>query len=258
MFAQERRERILEMLKEKKRVDVNELIEVFQVSGATLRADIRDLEHMGLLVRTHGGALYKEDVYSPENTIDDRKTLHLAEKKAIGREALSWIQPGDTILLDSGTTTLELARLLKEGRKLTVITNDLPIAMELQGSKEIHLILIGGSIRTNFECTYGACAIEFLSSVRADKLFLSPNALSLSQGASTPNIEIAGLKKAMMRSANEVYMLCDSSKIGTRATNVFAGLSEFKGIAVDEGIRKEDLDRLMKQGAAVKVASLNF
>lgn len=257
MFAQERKDRILALLKEKKRVDINELIETFQVSGATLRSDIRELETMGLLTRTHGGALYKGDVYTPENAINDRKTLHLAQKQAIAREALKFIEPGDTILLDSGTTTFELARLLKTGQRLTVITNDLSIAMELQGSEDINLILIGGSVRTSFECTFGTAAVEFLSTVNADKLFLSPNALSLSKGASTPSLEMAGFKKAMIRSAKEVYMLCDSSKIGTRAANIFAKLSQFKGMATDEGIRKEDLEGLKNQGLAVRTASVS-
>lgn len=257
MFAQERKEKILELLKEKKRIDINELIESFQVSGATLRSDIRELENMGLLTRTHGGALYKGDTYAPENTIIDRKSLHHEEKCAIAREAISYIHPGDTILLDSGTTILELARLIKTGYSLTVITNDLPIALELQGSEEIHLIFIGGSVRTNFECTFGTAAVEFLSNINVDKLFLSPNALSLSKGATTPSLEMAGLKKAMIRSAKEVYMLCDSSKIGTRAVNTFAALSQFRGMITDEGIRKEDLDGIRKQGLPVTVASVS-
>lgn len=256
MFAQERQERILTLLKEKKRVDINELIEIFQVSGATLRSDIRELENMGLLTRTHGGALYKGDVYTPENTLNDRKSLHQREKEVIAAEAVAWISQGDTILLDSGTTTFELARLLKTGYKLTVITNDLPIAMELQGSEDINLVLIGGSIRTNFECTFGTAAVEFLQTLTVDKLFLSPNALSLSNGASTPSLEMAGVKKAMIRRANEVYMLCDSSKMGTRAANRFAELGEFSGIAIDNQIRKEDLEKLKKQGLMVKVAVL--
>lgn len=254
MFAQERKERILALLKEKKRVDINELIETFQVSGATLRSDIRELENMGLLTRTHGGALYKEDVYTPENTIYDRKTLHLAQKQAIAKKSLSFIKPGDTILLDSGTTTLELARLLKTGWRLTVITNDIPIAQELQDSEEISLVLIGGSVRTHFECTFGAAALEFLNTLSVDKLFLSPNALSLSRGASTPSLEIAGLKKAMIGSAKEVYMLCDSSKIGTRAANTFAGLREFAGMVTDREALEEDLEALKEQGLAVLVA----
>ena len=116
MFAQERREQIIKYLKEKKRVEVKDLEKIFQVSGATLRTDLRELEKEGRLVRTHGGALYREEEVQREDLPKSRKNQ--AEKQLIAREAVKYICEGDVIILDSGSTTLELTRELKDARNL--------------------------------------------------------------------------------------------------------------------------------------------
>lgn len=150
MFAEQRQEKILEMLKVNKRVSNTELIKKFGVSGTTIRIDLTELEQKGLLSRTHGGAILKEDPVYGEDSISSRREKNKEEKECIAKKARAQIEDGDTILLDSGTTALDLAELLKDIHNLTVITNDLQIALKLQKYSEIHLILLGGRVRTSF------------------------------------------------------------------------------------------------------------
>ena len=170
MFAEERQEKILEMLKVNKRVSNTELIKKFGVSGTTIRIDLTELEQKGLLSRTHGGAILKEDPVYGEDSISSRREKNKEEKECIAKKARAQIEDGDTILLDSGTTALDLAELLKDIHNLTVITNDLQIALKLQKYSEIHLILLGGRVRTSFECTVGGMGIRDIYSVIAVRL----------------------------------------------------------------------------------------
>nr|WP_300326662.1 DeoR/GlpR family DNA-binding transcription regulator [uncultured Anaerostipes sp.] len=251
MFAQERREHIMQFLKEKKRIEVKELEELFEVSGATLRTDLRELEKEGKLVRTHGGALFREEEIRREETLKSRKNQ--IQKKQIAGEARKYIKENDTLILDSGSTTLELAREVKDAKNLRIITNDLQIALELQDNPWIDLYLIGGRVRNQFCLTHGAIGIDFLKSISVQKVFLAPNALSVYEGAATSNEEMKAIKQAMMSASREAYMLCDSSKIGKRAFCKFADVSEFVKIFTDEGICRTDQEALEEQGASFAI-----
>ena len=142
MFAEERKEKIMELLRQNKRTSIGELTEMFQVSGTTIRTYLTELEKAGKLVRTHGGAMLNEDVLDMEESISARKDKRMEEKQKIAKTARAMIEDGDMILLDSGTTTLELAKLLKDANNLTVVTNDLQIALELQRHQGIYLIFL--------------------------------------------------------------------------------------------------------------------
>jgi DeoR family transcriptional regulator, fructose operon transcriptional repressor len=245
MFAEERQEKILEMLKVNKRVSNTELIKKFGVS-ATIRIDLTELEQKGLLSRTHGGAILKEDPVYGEDSISSRREKNKEEKECIAKKARAQIEDGDTILLDSGTTALDLAELLKDIHNLTVITNDLQIALKLQKYSEIHLILLGGRVRTSFECTVGGMGIRALEELSVDKVFMTTNALSLQKGATTPNLDNAEIKREMMKIGNQRYLLCDSSKIGTKTVCSFAKIEEFDVIITDDKISKELKDSIEK------------
>ena len=240
MFAEERQEQILELLKRNKRVSNTELIKKFGVSGTTIRIDLTELEQKGLLSRTHGGAILKED------SISSRREKNKEAKECIARKAREQIEDGDTILLDSGTTALDLAALLNELHNLTVITNDLQIALKLQKCPEIHLILLGGRVRTSFECTVGGMGIRALEELSVDKVFMTTNALSLQKGATTPNLDNAEIKRAMMKIGNQRYLLCDSSKIGTKTVCSFAKIEEFDVLITDNKISQEMKEKIEK------------
>ena len=165
------------------------------------------------------------------------------------KTARAMIEDGDMILLDSGTTTLELAKLLKDANNLTVVTNDLQIALELQRHQGIYLIFLGGHVRNYFECTVGNMGLKFLENLSADKAFMSANALSLAKGATTPNLEQAEIKKGMI--AEWKYLICDSSKIGKRTICSYAKAEEFHRLITDAQIPDHAKEVLEKQGIEV-------
>lgn len=239
MFAEERKEEIMRLLKENKRVSSAELSSLFEVSGTTVRTYLMELEKSGRLTRTHGGALLNEDILNVEESIATRKQKYLREKQKAAQKARTMITDGDTILLDSGTTMLELAKLLKDAKKLTVVTNDLPVAMELQKIEGVYLILIGGHVRTAFESTVGSMGMKFLENISVEKAFMSSDGVSLSKGATTPNIDQAEIKKEMMAASDHTYLVCDTSKIGKRTICTYAKIEAFDGFILDEPLPVE-------------------
>ncbi len=251
MFAEERQEKILELLKKNRRVSNTELVKEFGVSGTTIRIDLSELEEKGLLSRTHGGAILKDDPVFGEDSISSRHEKYKEEKEQLAQKARKEIQDGDTILIDSGTTMLELAGSLKDARNLTVITNDLQVALKLQKNAGIDLILLGGRVRTSFECTVGGMGIRALEELSVDKAFMGANALSIVKGATTPNTDNAEMKRAMMKIARRRYLLCDSSKIGIRTVCSFAKIPEFDVIITDDKVSLDMKKDIEEQGAKV-------
>lgn len=252
MFAEERQKKILELLKKNRRVSNTELIKKFGVSGTTIRIDLTELEQKGLLSRTHGGAILKEDPVFGEDSISSRRGKNRERKECIARKARKEIHDGDTILLDSGTTALELAKLLKDVNNLTVITNDLQVALKLQKYHEIHLILLGGRVRTSFECTVGGMGIRTLEELSVDKVFMTTNALSVQKGATTPNLDNAEIKREMMKIGNRKYLLCDSTKIGTKTVCSYAKIGEFDILFTDDQITPEERKSIEEQSVTVR------
>lgn len=252
MFAEERQEKILELLRKNHRISNTELIQMFGVSGTTIRIDLTEMEQRGLLTRTHGGAIIKEESVFGEDSISSRREKNKELKEQVAAKARTEIKEGDTILLDSGTTALELAVLLKDVMNLTVITNDLQIALVLQKCPDIHLILLGGRVRNSFECTVGGMGIRALEELSVDKAFMTTNALSAAKGATTPNIDNAEIKRAMMQIANKKYLLCDSGKAGAKTVCSFAKICEFDCIFIDDKVSPEQKKSLEEQGTIIR------
>ena len=253
MFARERKEALLIYMRQHKKASIRELSEEFHVTGATIRTDLKEMEQQELLIRTHGGAILNQQSVEKESQLKLRRGIFYDEKRRIGKLARQFVNEGDIILIDSGTTMVEFASGLINFESLKVVTNDLTIALELQKSSAIEIVLIGGDVRNHFECTIGAFGTEFLKQISVDKIFLSPNALSIGQGLTTPNEETAAMKKAMIRTASEGYILCDSSKIGKKTFCKFADLNEFSYLITDDGIREEDQKALEDMGLHVLV-----
>ena len=251
MFAEERKEEIMRLLKENKRVSSAELSERFHVSGTTVRTYLMELEKAGRLIRTHGGALLNDDILNVEESIAARKQKCLREKQKAAAKARSMIKDGDTILLDSGTTMLELAKLLKDAKNLTVVTNDLPTAMELQKMEGVYLILIGGHVRTAFESTVGSMGMKFLENISVEKAFMSSDGVSLTKGATTPNMDQAEIKKEMMAAADQNYLVCDTSKIGKRTICSYAKIVDFDGFILDEPLSDEMKEAFESHGTVI-------
>ena len=211
MFSDERKMKILDLLNDSLSITVSDLAHSFDVSESTIRRDLQDLEVQGYLKRTHGGAVALE-VASFEPTFQEKAVYFPEEKSGIAQAAISLIRPGDTLLLDSGTTTLQIARQLPDN-DITVITNSLSIARELSSLKHIHLLVLGGEFRTNTEALVGPLTELILAQLNVDKLFLGANGIDNVRGITTPNAVEAATKQAMITSAREVILVADRSKL---------------------------------------------
>lgn len=240
LFAEERKAAIVDWVNEKKKVLVPDLIARFQVSPATIRGDLRDLEAAGLIKRTHGGAIPSD--YATAGLKADHQANHVKdqkEKRQIAKAAARLIEDGDIIILDTGTTTLELARLLRDRHNLTVIVNDLDIARCLEAFEDVRVVVIGGSLRKNFGCTVGPFATSMLAELNVDKAFLGTNAFSAAKGCTTPDIEQAELKKVMVQVSAKTIVLCDSSKIGKNSFVQFASPEHVDLLITDSRLPRE-------------------
>jgi DeoR family transcriptional regulator, fructose operon transcriptional repressor len=232
LFAEERHLQILQLLQEKTKLVVSDLCEVFSVSPATIRNDLRDLENKGTLKRTHGGAIPLEKAAFEPNTL--AKTVeNRGTKQRLAAFAATLVEENDTIALDSGTTMMELAKCLADRRNLTILTNDVRIAMYLERSAQITIVLIGGILRHGFSATVGPIATSTLASFNVDKAFLGSNAFSIEKGFTTPDIHQAEVKKALISSASERIVVCDSSKFGRVSFVEFASISEIDRLITD-------------------------
>ena len=254
LFVEERKMKILEFIEEHRKATVVELCGQFKVSSATIRNDLRDLETAGLLIRTHGGAMVKTKT-GLEPDMNVRKVQHLEEKRRIAEAALRLVEDGDTIILDTGTTTYELARLLGQKRDLTVVTNDLPIAMLLEDFDSVRVVLIGGMIRRKFHCTVAShfSGMNALSDLTVDKAFMAANGFSLEKGASTPDMAHSETKRLMISIAARVVLLFDSSKMGHNSFAIFAPLDKIDAIVTDS-LREEERRFLEDNGIEAMTA----
>ncbi len=235
MYAEERRIKIMQILADEKTLHVRNLARLFAVSGATIRSDLRTLELAGKLTRTHGGAIAEQGT-GFESDIAGRSGEHLAEKRQIAQIALKQIEDGDTIALDTGTTILELAQMLSQRRRLTVVTNDLVVAKTLETAPDIQIILLGGIVRKGFHCTIGSETIKQTATeqLSVDKAFMATNGFTLQNGATTPDIRQAEAKKRLIAMANRIFLLCDCSKLGKVAFAQFAAAGDIDVLITNE------------------------
>jgi DeoR family transcriptional regulator of aga operon len=235
LLVEERRRRILELLDKEERATVEELSGRFDVSSVTIRGDLDTLADAGAIVRSHGGALKRLD--QQDTPIAVKETLHHGEKVRIGHAAAALIRQGETIILDSGTTTAEIARQLKflKLKSLTVITNALNIAMELANLPHIRVIMIGGILRQMSYSTVGPQAEQILRALNADRLFLGVDGLDPEIGLTTPDVLEAQLNGLMIRVSREVTAVADSSKFHRRSLSLIADLSDVQRIVTDDG-----------------------
>jgi DeoR family fructose operon transcriptional repressor len=241
---------MMEYIYERKRATVAELSEVFRVSEATVRRDLKELEEAHRIQRTHGGAIPRERV-GFEPSVQEKKDQFAQEKQRIAEKAADLIRDGETILLDSGTTTYQLARLLGRFSRLTVVTNSNHILQELQGMEHLELISTGGMLRRGIESMVGPIAEHTLRMIKVDKTFLGTNALDPEEGISSPHLLEAQVKKAMIRAAKEVILLCDRSKISRVSFAKVAPLSSVDILITDQKAPAEILQRIKEQGVQV-------
>ncbi len=248
----ERRRIILEELHQSKQVSTSELKLRFGVSEVTLRKDLRYLENKNLLIRSRGGAMIPVKV-GEDLSVDKRKVINLSRKKSIAQAAYSLIRQGDTIIMDSGTTLMQLALQIKNIKELTVITNALDIAVKISEVENLKIIIPGGIFRKKSFSLVGVNAVENLQMYRADKYFLSADGIT-PEGLFTANLEEGQIAKIVMSNAKENIVLVDSSKFGRMGLINFAALTKINTLITDKNIPGEYYELFIEKGIRVIIA----
>jgi DeoR family transcriptional regulator, aga operon transcriptional repressor len=249
----QRRLSILKLLNSAESVNVKELSNDYQVSEVTIRKDLRYLESRNLLFRSRGGAMRPLRV-GIDIAIDDRRKQNPLQKQSIGIAAAQLIHDGDTLILDSGTTVMELAKNLGGFRELTVITNALDIASKLVDYDNMNVIIPGGILRKKSLSLVGVMAAENFKSLKCDLFFFSADGIDVKEGLSTPNLEEAHLCRLVIKASKKVIALVDSSKFQRSGLINITKLDKVDIIVTDEDISPVVLKKLRKAGIEVIVA----
>ncbi|WHH56975.1 DeoR/GlpR family DNA-binding transcription regulator [Petroclostridium sp. X23] len=252
MLAVNRQDRILKLLDEKGFVKVSELSRLFDVAEETIRRDMEKLERQGLLQKIHGGATLVSEI-NEVPPMSQRKEINMDSKKRIAEAAIKDISSGDSIILDSGTTTLMLAHLLPD-IDISVITNDINIAYELSNRERINLILTGGTQRKGSYSLVGPETERFFDMYNVQKLFLSTSGIQLEQGLSVSNTLEAHIKKRIISSAQEIICLADHTKFERSALVTFASINCLNKLISDEMVDKKYQQYFEEEGIELIIA----
>ncbi|SMO50585.1 transcriptional repressor AgaR [Gracilimonas mengyeensis] len=245
-----RRDKIIQVLNESGSVTVDELSELFDVSSVTIRNDLDFFEKKGLIHRTYGGALLRNSVYK-DPSLEEKEKINANEKRRIGKYAAGLIKDGDAIILDSGTTTKEIAIRLKDKKNITVMTNAIYIAVELAGLSDVEVMLTGGVLRDKSYSIVGPEAENTLRNYYFDKLFIGVDGLDFDYGLTTSNPLEAQLNRIMVERASEVIAVTDSSKFGRHSFSYIGDVDLISTIITDKGISKEIEGKFNKIGIEV-------
>jgi DeoR/GlpR family transcriptional regulator of sugar metabolism len=243
---------LLDLVDQQGQVTVADLSDRFSISAVTVRSDLDALASLGAVVRSHGGAVRRLEA-TQDYPLRAKETLHRAEKIRIGKAAAELIQTGETVILDSGTTTAEIARHIKKSKiqSLTIITNALNIALEMMDCPDISLIVVGGLLRP-VSCSFvGPQAEAMMNEFHADRLFLAVDGFDLEYGPSTPDVLEAQLNNLMIRSAKEVNVVADFSKLGRRSVSKIGPLERIHRLITDNRATPEFTGGLRQKGIEV-------
>lgn len=255
MLPEERKRTLLQVLQRRGAADVGSLSESLGVSPATVRRDLHALETQGQLRRTHGGAVLPHVSTAFEPLHQEKMGRRADRKAAIARLAKDLVRPGEVVMLDSGSTTLALARELTTVPDLTVITSDLQIALELGDAPSVHVIIVGGTVRRSLYSVIGPYAERMLADLNANVSFLGADAVSFEAGMTNATVEEVPIKRAMMRAGRRSVLLVDSSKFGHASLARIADLTEFDEIVTDDALEPDTLRRCRDADLPVRIAS---
>jgi DeoR/GlpR family transcriptional regulator of sugar metabolism len=247
MMAEERRTEILHIVRREGHARVNDLASRFNTSAVTVRNDLNELHQRGLVLRSHGGAVMPDTVLH-ESPVHERLKTHSDEKQRIGAMAATLINDGETIILDSGTTTLEIARQIKNKRGLQIITNGVNIAAELLDARGVRTFIVGGTVRGDSASIIGRSTEDMFEQFRADKLFLGGAGCDPEFGVSGTNLEETMVNRAMLKICREIILVADASKFSKRSMSRIAPFSEIDSIISDVSLRADMQEKLRSLG----------
>lgn len=248
----ERREQIIQRLRQQGSVQVNDLSVLFGVSTVTIRNDLAFLEKQGIAVRAYGGALICDsNTPGVEPSVEDKSSLNTAVKRSIAKAAAEMIKPGHRVILDSGTTTYEIARLMRQHTDVIAMTNGMNVASALLEAEGVELLMTGGHLRRQSLSFYGDQAEQSLQNYHFDMLFLGVDAIDLERGVSTHNEDEARINRRMCEVAERIIVVTDSSKFNRSSLHKIIDTQRIHTIIVDEGIPAECLQELHRSGVEV-------
>lgn len=249
MLAVTRKSKIRDILTERKSITVSELSAYFKVTEETIRRDLKSLEDLGFLTRTYGGAFIQDGV---ENTVNVsiREVAFVDSKTAIAKASRHLINNGDSIYLDSSTTSLFIAKAIKEMR-LTVVTNSLLIVDELSTCDTIHLICIGGSLQRDDKAFHGSSVFDLLDKFYLDKTFMSCRSLSIENGITDSSESIGAIRKKLLTRSDKVFVVADYSKFNKTSFLHICNFNDINGIISDFEYTQEWRDFLQKSNVEI-------
>lgn len=247
MIKEERLARIVEYIEKNHYVDIHQLVAEFSVSKATVRRDLEVLAANGVIQLTHGGAKYIRETVR-ELPYDEKRKSNSDEKSRIGKAACDLIQEGDTVIMDTGTTTREMVKYLLNRQHIHVITNDVMIAAELAANTAIDLTLTGGNIRKGYYTLCGYYAENFIKQLHADILFLSLDSIDSEFGCAIVNMDEVAVKQRMMKAAERVISLCDHTKYESKALLKVCELSEIDLFVTGQELPEEIYHNFTEKG----------
>jgi DeoR/GlpR family transcriptional regulator of sugar metabolism len=252
VLVEERRSQLLELVRSRGFASLDDLAKRLGVSESTVRRDLDYLEEVGTAKRTHGGVFYTGP--SPKLPhFDERQPAQWDQKRRIAREAVKLIEDGDTVLLDGGSTTYEVAQLLV-GRPLQIVTNSLPVANLFASNADHDLVLLGGYVYPRTGVALGPYANEMLAKLSVRRTIMSVAGVT-ERGFFNSNLLLVETERAMMRAADEVIVVADSSKFGRQCLAHLCGLEEVQHMVVDDGISSEWRKRIESAGPELHVAA---
>jgi DeoR/GlpR family transcriptional regulator of sugar metabolism len=251
VLVEERRKQILDLVKQRGSMSLADLAQLTQASESTVRRDLDHWHHQGMLKRIHGGAIYLGDGAGLP-AFEDRTAHQQEEKRAVARAAAARIQDGDAVLLDGGTTTLEVARLLV-GRPLQIVTNSLPIANLFASSRESDLVMLGGYVYPRTGVALGPLAVRTMEEIHVQQTIMSVGGVT-AKGLFNSNLLLVETERRMMRCANEVVVVADHTKIGRQALAFLCELSAVDTLIVDADLSAEQRRLVEDAGPRLVVA----
>ena len=252
MYAEERQQAIASLVIAKGRASVLELAQAYEVTTETVRRDLGVLDKAGVLRRVHGGAVPARALRLVEPDLGERESTRADRKDAIGAAAAEFVPvQGGTVLLDAGTTTGRVAAHLPTDRELVAVTNSVPIAARLAGMPSVTLQVLGGRVRGLTHAAVGEQVLRVLDTLRVDIAFIGTNGITVRHGLSTPDADEAAAKRAMVRAANYVVVVADSSKVGREDMVSFAPISSVDTLVTDWEISDADQQELVNHGVEV-------
>ena len=243
---------IMEYLKKYGRLTVLDMSEYLNVSQATIRRDLKELQKQGVIRRTHGGAVLNGISTTFEYQYHDKVAMMMDEKERIAIQAALEIEDGDAVFLDSGTTTYQIAQHLQERKNLTVITYDMSIAIALNNHPSAQVIVTGGAVRSNYNVLVGSITEQFIRNMMVDKVFLSADAVDRNFGISNANYIESGVKSLLVKAGKKIILVADRTKFNKLAVSKFCDIKDIDLIITDKDISPDIVEVMMRNHVEVK------